>query len=420
MPSPLIRDVLIVGGGQAGAHLAIDLRKKGFAGSILVVGQEPNLPYERPPLSKAYLLGSIEIERLMLRDAVTWAEQDVEFIVGHRVTGIDPALSSATLDDGRTVQFGHCVLATGGQPRRLDRPGADLPGVHGLRTVEDVDDIRAALTGAAQAGTPARLVLVGAGYVGLETAAAARKMGHEVTVIETQARVLERVTSPIVSDFYQRLHRAHGVDIRLDSQVASIEGDGRVEAVQLASGERIAAGIVIVGIGIEAQTELAQEAGIACDGGIPVDEFGRTSAPRILAIGDCSRHPNQLAGGVRRRLESVQHATASAEIAADLILDRPRAYQEVPTFWSDQYDVRLQSAGFADTADETVVRGDPQNGPLTVIYLKDGRMVAIDAINSPRDFMAGRTLIRGGARLSREALADVATPLKSLIIPDRG
>jgi 3-phenylpropionate/trans-cinnamate dioxygenase ferredoxin reductase component len=408
MPTPLTRDVLIVGGGQAGAHLALDLRKKGFGGSILMVSEEARLPYERPPLSKAYFLGSIEIDRLTLRDAGAWAEQDIEILLGGKVAAIDPAGADARLEDGRTIGFGWCVLATGGKPRRLACPGAELAGVHTLRTVEDVDHIRAALAGAR------RLAIVGGGYIGLETAAAAREMGIEVTLVEAQGRVLERLTSPVVSRFLQDRHRAHGVDIRLDSQVAAIEGEGRVEAVRLASGERIAADVVIVGIGIEAETRLAEAAGVACDGGVVVDEFGRTSAANVLAIGDCSRYPNPYAGGLRR-LESVQHATASAEVAADLIVAAPRAYGELPTFWSDQYDLRLQTAGLTDQADEAVVRGDPESGAFSVVYLKDGRVVAIDAINSPRDFMAARTLIRNGARPRREALADPATPLKSLI-----
>lgn len=401
------RDVLVIGAGHAGAQVAIALRRKGFAGTILVASGEPTLPYERPPLSKAYFVGTIQIDRLMLRDSSFWTEQAVEFALGSKAVSLDAETSQAMLADGRRVRFGWCVLATGGRTRQLTCPGAQLPGVHYLRTIADVDAIRAGLA------QVARLVVIGAGYVGLEVAAAARELGHEVTVVETQDRVLSRVTSPVVSAFYERQHRARGVNILLGAQVAAIEGEGRARQVALASGERIDADLVVVGIGIDAETALAEQAGLACDAGVLVDESCRTSAANILAIGDCSRHPNDYAGGLWR-LESVQHANDSAEIAADVILGAPRAYRELPTFWSDQYDLKLQAAGIARDADETVIRGDPENGPLTVIYLSDGRVIAADAINCPRDFMASRALIRYGAQPDRALLADVNVPLKSL------
>ncbi|KXU31657.1 hypothetical protein A0J57_08360 [Sphingobium sp. 22B] len=398
-------DVLIVGGGHAGAHLAIALRQKGFAGSIAVAGEEDCLPYDRPPLSKAYLVGAMQIDRLLLRDSGYWDEQRVRFELGCRVRSLDPAGRRAELDDGRTIRFGWCVLATGGRARALRCPGSGLPGIHHLRTVADVDAIRAGLRGGRRVG------LVGAGYVGLEVAAAAREMGHEVVVVEAQPRVLQRVTSPLLSDFFERQHRRRGVDLRLGERIAGFSGADRVSAIRLASGREIPVDIAIVGIGIDAETALAEQAGIACDGGVLVDGYCRTSAEGILAIGDCARHPNPHAGGLWR-LESVQHAMDSAATAADTILGAPAEYRALPTFWSDQYDIRLQSAGLNRDADDMVVRGDPENGPFTALYLRGGRVIAVDAINSPRDFMGARTLILKGVAVDRTKLADPAIPVK--------
>lgn len=402
------RDVLVVGAGHAGAQAAIALRRKGFAGSIMVASDEPTMPYERPPLSKAYFIGAIQIERLMLRETSFWDDQAIEFALVCKVDRLDTARSEAVLRDGRIVQFDWCVIATGGRARRLACPGNTLPGVYYLRTVADVDAIRQGL----RAG--ARLAVIGGGYVGLEVAAAARELGHDVTVIEAENRVLSRVTSPIVSSFYERVHRAHGVKIMLNERVSAIEGEECVRSIRLGSGAQVDADLVVVGICIDAETALAEAAGLQCDAGILVDESCRTSQGHVLAIGDCSRHPNEFAGGLWR-LESVQHANDSAEIAADLILGNPRTYCELPTFWSDQFEFKLQSAGIARDADRTVVRGDPENGPFTIVYLRDGRVIAADAINSPRDFMAARTLIKNSSCPDLSRLADAAVPLKSLV-----
>ncbi|WP_197707509.1 FAD-dependent oxidoreductase [Sphingobium sp. LB126] len=405
MNEPIAVDVLVIGGGHAGAHLAISLRQKGFAGTITVVSDEPSLPYDRPPLSKGYLIGNLEIDRLLLRDNDYWTEQQVRFELGHRVGALDTGRKCAELEDGRIIRFRWCVFATGGKVRRLICPGSELAGIHYLRTVADVDAIRGGLENGGVLG------VIGAGYVGLEVAAAAREMGHEVVVIEAQDRVLQRVTSPVVSDFFERQHRAHGVDLYLGQQVAGFAGEGRIAAVRLASGLEIPVDLAIVGIGIDADTALAEKAGIACDSGILVDEYCRTSAEGILAIGDCARHPNDFAGGLWR-LESVQHAMDSAAIAADTILEAPTEYRALPTFWSDQYDLKLQSAGLNKDADEIVVRGDSKEGPLTVIYLKEGRIISVDAINNPKDFMGARSLILKEARPDRAKLADISIPLK--------
>ncbi|WP_162854628.1 NAD(P)/FAD-dependent oxidoreductase [Sphingobium estronivorans] len=407
MNERIATDVLVIGGGHAGAHLAISLRQKGFSGTITVVSDEPTLPYDRPPLSKAYLIGNMQIDRLLLRDNAYWTEQQVHFELGCRVSVLDTAHKQVELEDGRAIAFQWCVLATGGKVRSLVCPGSELGGIHYLRTVADVDAIRHGLENGG------RLGIIGAGYVGLEVAAAAREMGHDVAVIEAQDRVLQRVTSPIVSDFFERQHRARGVALHLGAQVAAFVGEGRVSAVRLASGEDIPVDLAIVGIGIDAEATLAEKAGIACDSGVLVDEYCRTSAEAVLAIGDCARHPNDFAGGLWR-LESVQHAMDSAAIAADTIMDAPTEYRALPTFWSDQFDLKLQSAGLNKDADEIIVRGDSQDGPFAALYLKEGRIISIDAINSPKDFMGARSLIIKGAMPDRTQLADMSIALKKV------
>lgn len=408
MEMPNHRDVVVIGAGHAGAELACMLRKKGFDGSILLASDEDVAPYERPPLSKAYLLGTIAIEKIMLRGPDFWEGSGIELALDCCVISLNTDRREVILADGRCITFTWCVLATGGRARRLSCPGSELPGIYALRTLSDVQKIRDAMLAVR------RIAVVGAGFIGLEVAAAARELGKEVTVIESQSRVLARVTSPAVSHFYESIHQRHGVVLRLGQNVAAIDGDEKVGEVILGSGERINAEMVVTGIGIDAETALAEAAGVLCDAGVLVDEACRTSHPSILAIGDCSRHPNNYAGGLWR-LECVQHAQDSAAVAANTIMGNVGVYNEVPTFWSEQYDLRLQTAGLAKDADDIIVRGNNETGPLTVIYLQEGRIVAVDAINAPRDFMAARSLIRNRVRPNREQLSDCAVTLKSLV-----
>lgn len=400
------RDVLIVGAGHSGAALAACLRGKGYAGSILLAGDEPHLPYERPPLSKDALLAGDGYEPTPLRPQGFWKRERIELASGCTVEAIEPEARMARLSDGRSVRFDWCVLATGGRARALDCPGTGLAGIHRLRNLDDTRRLHAAMVQAE------RLVVIGAGYIGLEVAASARKLGKQVAVIETQSRVLSRVTSRIVSGFIEAQHRAQGVRIHLERTVAAIEGSERARAVLLDDGTRLEADLVLVGIGIDAETRLAEAAGIACHGGVLVDSAFRSSAPGVLAIGDCARHPNDFAGGLWR-LESVQHAQDSAGIAADTILGRASSYHDVPAFWSEQYAFRLQSAGIARDADDLVVRGDTSQGPFSVVYLREGRIIAIDAINAPREFIAARRLIAERASLDRQRLADAGIPLRA-------
>lgn len=406
MRKTMTTGVLVVGAGHAGAAVAVQLRQAGYSGAIMLVNDEARLPYERPPLSKFCLLDPAQAEAPLLRPGGFWAEARIELASGVAVAALNPPERKATLSDGRTVSFDWCVLATGGRARALTCPGADLPGSHVLRSHADMERLREHLAAARTAA------VIGGGYVGLEVAASARGLGKSVTVIEGQPRVLSRVTSAPVSRFFENVHRRHGVTFHLGHAVSALAGHDRIEAVMLDDGTEIAADAVVIGIGIDAETALAEAAGIACHGGVVVDAQFRSSAPRILAIGDCARHPNDFAGGMWR-LESVQHAQNSAAVAALTIMGETRVYQDVPTFWSEQYDLRLQSAGIARDADDFVVRGDLEHGPFSIIYLREGRMIAVDCVNNSREFMAARKLIGTRASLDRALVSDASVSLRA-------
>ncbi|WP_448586380.1 NAD(P)/FAD-dependent oxidoreductase [Thermaurantiacus sp.] len=401
--------VLVVGAGQAGASLAIALRQGGFDGAITVAGAEPDLPYERPPLSKEYLAGEREPERLLLRPAAFWAEREVNFRLATRIVAIDAGARTARTEGGETLPWDRLVWAAGGKARRLAVPGADLAGVHVIRTRADVDALRADLL----AGAP--VAIAGGGYIGLETAAVLRKAGHPVTVIEALPRLLARVAGPEVSAFYLAEHRARSVDVRLGTTIAAIEGAGRVEAIRLADGERLPAHVLIVGIGLVPEVDALRAAGADCPDGVRVDGHGRTSLPGVYAVGDCARHPNAFAAA-EVRLESVQNASDMAKAVAAHILEDEAAppYRAVPWFWSNQYDLRLQTVGCAHGADERVVRGDPASRSWSLVYLRAGKVVALDCINAPRDYVQGRALVERGSGIAPARLADASLPLRSM------
>lgn len=407
MAKVLKHGVVIAGAGHAGTALAASLAANGYAGSILLAGDDPHAPYERPPLSKAALLSEGDYAAPLLYPHGTEGKPGFELATGCAVTAIHPERKCAELSDGRRVNFEWCVLATGGRARPLTCPGADLPQVHQLRNMDDALALRAALHKAE------RLVIIGGGYIGLEVAASARMLGKSVDLVETQSRVLSRVTARIVSSYLEDVHRARGVRFHFGQGVTGIEPVGAGTEVVLADGARLPADLVVVGIGIEAQTALAEAAGIACHNGVLVDSSFRTSAPGILAIGDCARHPNIFTDGLCR-LESVQHAQDSAAIAAETIMGRAATYTDVPTFWSEQYDIRLQSAGIARDADDVVIRGDMRDPSFCVAYLLEGRLIAIDAVNAPREFMKARRLIAEAARVDRALLADSSVAIKAL------
>lgn len=403
-------DVLIVGAGQAGATVATQLRQGSFPGSIGIVGEEPDLPYERPPLSKAYLAGEVDASRLALRSVDYWQDARVSFLCGERVVAVDAASHTAACASGRHLVYGRLVWAAGGKARRLGCPGSELSGVHVVRTRADVDRMRGELPAATH------VVIVGAGYIGLETAAVLTKLGKSVDVLEAQARVLERVTSPVVSSFFEAQHRAHGVRIHTSAQVVALHGmSGHVREVELADGRRLAADLVVVGIGLVPEVQPLADAGARCANGVEVDEFCRTSLPDVLAVGDCASHMNRFAGGRRIRLESVQNANDQAKVAAASILGQPVPYQATPWFWSNQYDLKLQTVGLCTGHDHCVLRGNPETRSFSVLYLREGVLVAVDAINAPKDYMQARKLVGSTVHGDLARLADMAVDLAKLI-----
>jgi len=396
-------DVAIVGTGHGGAQAAIQLRQLGFAGSIGLIGREAELPYERPPLSKDYLAGEKEFERMLVRPAGFWAERGVDVLTGREVATVDAAAHRLGCVDGEEIAYGRLVWAAGGVPKRLACPGSER--AHVIRSRADVDRLRAAL------GRARRVVVIGGGYIGLETAAVLRKLGKEVVLIEALGRVLSRVAAEPLSRFFEARHRAEGVDVRLGAAVAAIEAG----ALRLASGEAVPFDLVIAGIGIDAAAAPLLAAGAAGSGnGVVIDAFCRTSLADVHAIGDCALHESRWAGGAAIRLESVQNAHDMAATAARDIIGQSRPYDVVPWFWSNQYDVRLQSVGLWLGHDEIVIRGDPATGSFSLVYLKQGRVIALDCVNATRDYAQGRRLVEQGARIAAAELADASRQLKEL------
>jgi 3-phenylpropionate/trans-cinnamate dioxygenase ferredoxin reductase subunit len=402
-------DVVIVGAGHGGAQAAIALRQAKFTGSILLIGDEPDPPYERPPLSKEYLAGEKSFERILIRPESFWRDRGIALALGHAVTAVDAAAHRVTTADGRPIGYGTLVWATGGSPRRLDCAGHDLAGVHTVRTRADADRMMAELDGVRDA------VVIGGGYIGLEAAAVLTKFGKQVVLLEAQDRVLARVAGEALSRFYEDEHRAHSVDVRLNVTVDGIIGmDGRVASVRLADGEEIAADLVIVGIGIVPAVAPLVAAGADGGNGVAIDTACRTSLPDIFAIGDCALHANDFADGATIRLESVQNANDQANVVARAIVGAPASYHAVPWFWSNQYDLKLQTVGLSTGFDQAVLRGDPAARSFSVVYLKRGRVIALDCVNAVKDYVQGRKLVEGGAVITPAALADAAVPLKDL------
>ncbi len=404
-------DVLIVGGGHGGAQTALALRQRKYEGSIAIVGDEPTAPYERPPLSKDYLSGEKTLERMLIRSEDGWADRRVALKLGHRVEAVDPAAHLVRLQGGETVGYGTLVWAAGGAPRRLTCSGHDLKGVHAVRTIADVDALLHELPEARQ------VVVIGGGYIGLEAASALVKFGKSITLLEAADRVLARVAGEELSRFYEAEHRAHGVDVRLGTTAACIEEQaGRACGVRLASGEVLPAQMVIVGIGIIPSVQPLLEAGAdGGAGGVQVDAFCRTSLADIYAVGDCAAHASAFAGGAVVRIESVQNANDQGVTVAKALTGQPESYQAVPWFWSNQYDLRLQTVGLSTGYDETLIRGDTAGRSFSVVYLKAGRVLALDCVNAARDYVQGKALIGKPAR-DRGEFAASGEPVKALAI----
>lgn len=404
-------DVVIVGAGHGGAQVALALRTNGFEGSILMIGRESEPPYERPPLSKEYLARDKEFERLYIRPPQFWADKNVTLKLGTEVTAVDAAGHQVTLGDGTTVNYGKLVWAAGGDPRKLTCAGADLAGVHAVRTREDVDRLMGELDAGAK-----KVVVIGGGYIGLEAAAVLTKLGCSVTLLEALPRILARVAGPEISAFYEADHRAHGVDLRTGVAVDSLQGEGdKVTGVKLADGEVIPAEIVIVGIGIIPSVAPLLAAGAEGGNGVNVDDHCRTTLPDIFAIGDCAAFACAFAEGAVMRVESVQNANDMGTCVAKAICGDTQPYHAFPWFWSNQYDLKLQTAGLSVGYDQTVLRGDPATRSFSVLYLKSGRLIALDCVNVIKDYVQGRKLVEAGAVIDPAKLADTSVPLKDML-----
>ncbi|ABC64576.1 putative ferredoxin reductase component (dioxygenase) [Erythrobacter litoralis HTCC2594] len=400
-----------MGAGHGGAQAAIALRQKGFEGSIALLTREKVPPYERPPLSKEYFADEKPFERILIRPETFWADKQIDLQLGRAVSEVDATAHALTFTDGSTMEYGQLIWAAGGDARRLSCSGAELEGVHAIRNRPDVDLLKSELDAGRR-----KAVVIGGGYIGLEAAAVLRKLGCEVTVLEALPRVLSRVAGEDLSAFFESEHRAHGVDVRTEAAVEALEGDGsRITGVKLEGDEMVPADFVIVGIGIVPSIGPLIAAGAAGSNGVDVDEFCRTSLEDIYAIGDCAAHANRYADGAVIRLESVQNANDMATTVARHVTGDPEPYGAVPWFWSNQYDLRLQTVGFSMQHDETVLRGNPAERSFSVVYLREGRVIALDCVNRTKDYAQGRKLVEARLEASPEQLADIETPLKELL-----
>ena len=409
---------LIVGASQAGLQLAVSLRALGDEEPITLVGAEQHPPYQRPPLSKAYLSGGIDASALPFRTSEFYSQAGIDLVCGERVTSIELSRRGrevsgvAATRTGRTLPFDRLALAVGGRPRRLQVPGDRLDGITYLRDVDDATRVRTRLDSATQ------VVIVGGGFIGLEAAAAARAAGKAVTVVEAAERLLSRAVAPVVSEFYRWAHARRGTTVLLSTRVTAFIGDdGHVSGVQLGDGTVLPADLVLVGVGLVPRTELAEQLGLECDGGIVVNAHARTSEPAIVAAGDCTVLPHPVTGEGLVRLESVQNAVAQARVAAATLVGRPEDSQAVPWFWSDQHDLKLQIAGLNHGYDRCVVRGEPETEQFSVLYYRDGRLLAVDAVNRTVDYMTVRKALSEGASIDADMAVNPGVPLKSLFVP---
>ena len=402
-----MKNVVIAGAGHAAGQIVATLRQKKFDGRITLLGEESWYPYQRPPLSKKFLAGEMSAERLFFKPVSFYDDPDIDVQLNTRITAIDPVTRSASSEDGRAFAYDYLVIATGSRPRELTVPGADLKGVHYLRGIDDVNRIRADME------SHRRIVIVGAGYIGLEVAAVTAQLGHEVTVVEMAERVMSRVVSPELSQFYQDVHAANGVQLKLATGIVSLSGDTHIESVNLDNGETLPADMVVAGIGIVPNTELAVTAGLEVSNGIVVNDHCQTSDPQVYAVGDCTWHPNALLR-TELRLESVHNALEQAKTAAGNICGDDISYSQVPWFWSDQYDLKLQIAGLSQGYDEVVIRGDMERHAFACLYLRNGQLIAVDAVNRPKDFVQSKQLIANHATIDPELLANTEVELREM------
>ncbi|WP_372748089.1 NAD(P)/FAD-dependent oxidoreductase [Litorivivens sp.] len=400
--------VVIIGAGQAGGDMTTALRQQGFEGRIVLIGEEPALPYRRPPLSKAYLSGEMSEAQLYIKPASTYEKQNVDVKTGVRVESIDRAAHTVTLDTGEVIEYTKLAFCTGGHARRLPLAGAEKPNVHYVRTIADIERLKAQF----QPGK--RLLIIGGGYIGLEAAAVGIKKELNVTLVEALPRLLARVTGPELSEYYYGVHSAKGVDIKLGAGVEALEGGDTVETVVLADGTRLQADVIIVGIGLIPNTELAEAAGLDVDNGILVDLQCRSSDPDIFAAGDCANHDHGFL--LRRiRLESVPNASEGARVIAATICGKEAQHNGAPWFWSDQYDLKLQMVGINQGYEEVVIRGSMEDNNFSAFYLANGVIISADTVNRPKDFMIAKKLVAGRVKSDAATLSDETVDLKSLL-----
>jgi 3-phenylpropionate/trans-cinnamate dioxygenase ferredoxin reductase subunit len=402
------KGTLIIGAGQAAAQAAISLRQLKYSDPITIIGEEPYLPYQRPPLSKGYLADLISENEVYLKPAEFWQKFNIATKISTVVQSLSIDEKQVLLDDGSFMKYDNLIIATGTRPRQLNCPGSDLLQVHSLRSLSDAKQLKSVLS------VGKNIVIIGGGYVGLECAATAIKKRMNVTLIEAQDRILARVTGQEISSFFTEEHRRAGVDIRLSQQIVALHGDIDVEGVELSSGEILPVELVLVGIGAIANDHLAKDAGLDCEDGIVVDEFCQTSQANIYAIGDVTRHPNAIYG-TKVRLESVHNAIEQGKTAAFSIVGKPRPYSQVPWFWSDQYDLKLQTAGLNANYDQVIIRGDMMERKFAVFYMHDKRLIACDAVNSPAEYMGARVLIAKQACPNANMLANPSIAMKELL-----
>jgi 3-phenylpropionate/trans-cinnamate dioxygenase ferredoxin reductase subunit len=399
---------VIIGGSHAAAQLAPCLRQAGWEGKISIISEEAFPPYHRPPLSKSFLDGSMPLEKMHIRPVQYYQKHNIDLILGSSVTAIDREKKQVVLHDGGTIGYTKLAITTGAKVRRIELVGSQLDGVHYLRDIGDVDQIKHFV------GKGKSTVIIGGGYIGLETAASLRKLGMEVTVLEAMPRVLQRVTTEEISAFYTRIHTEEGVKIITDASVQSIEGSKHAESVKLADGTELKADLVIIGVGVIPATSLAEEAGLEVGNGIIVDEYARTSDHNIVAAGDCSFHHNPIYGR-DLRLESVQNANDQAKVAANTICGKLEAYKALPWFWSDQYDLKLQIAGLSQGFDQVIIRGSTETGrSFAAFYLSEGKLLAVDAINRPKEFMLCKRALSNEVTVDCNLLADESIDIKTV------
>ena len=404
-----MNEIVIIGSGQAAIQAAISLKKNEFTGSIKIIGEEDHLPYQRPPLSKDFLLDEYKPERVSLKKKEFYEENKVDLILGKRAESIDTNLKEIILSDKNKIYYDQLIIATGSRVRKLNVPGSDKKGLYYLRDLDDASALKQRLK------ENKKMVIVGAGYIGLEVASVAASLGVEVTVIEMANRVMNRTVDPIISSYYQKLHESHGVQIHSDNGLKEFEGDASVTAVLCSDGLRLEADLVVIGAGVLPNQEIAIKAGLECNNGIMVNEFGETSNEHVFACGDCTNHPNKSLN-TRLRLESVHNAMEQSKTVANTIMGNRKPYDQVPWFWSDQYDHKLQLVGISGEHDETIMRGSESEQKFLLFYLKNSELIAVNAINSSKEFLICRKLVANKVKISSDVIRDQSVNLNNLLL----